>query len=58
MAFDVYKMIEDKVVDQLKNGIIPWRRCYHTRYGNICFSHQTGRAYSLLNQFILDEPGE
>lgn len=58
MAFDVYKMIEDKVVDQLKNGIIPWRRCYHTRYGNMCFSHQTGRAYSLLNQFILDEPGE
>lgn len=55
---DVYKMIESKVIDQLENGIIPWRRCYHTKNGNVCVSHQTGRPYSLLNQMLLDEPGE
>lgn len=55
---DIYRMIEDRVIQQLENGIIPWRRCYHTGCGDICRSHQTGRPYSLINQFLLDEPGE
>lgn len=55
---DIYQMIEDKVVSQLENGIIPWRRCYHVSGGDTCRSHQTGEEYSLLNQMILEEPGE
>lgn len=55
---DIYKMIEDKVVSQLQNGIIPWRRCYHISSGDLCVSHQSGDAYSPLNQMLLDEPGE
>lgn len=55
---EIYKMIEDKVIEQLKNGIIPWRRCYHVNSGDMCISHQTGNPYSLLNQMMLDIPGE
>lgn len=55
---DIYKLIEDKVINQLENGIIPWRRRYHVTGGDLCVSHQSGKPYSLLNQFLLDEPGE
>lgn len=54
----VYKMIEEIVINQLENGIIPWRRCYNVSGGNVCVSHQTGKSYSLINQIILDDPGE
>lgn len=55
---EIYQMIERRVLDQLENGIIPWRRCYHVSGKNLCVSHQTGHPYSLLNQFILEVPGE
>jgi antirestriction protein ArdC len=55
---DIYDMIEKKVMEQLENGIIPWRRCYHVSGGDTCISHQTGNEYSWLNQMLLDLPGE
>jgi antirestriction protein ArdC len=55
----IYQMIEDNIINQLKNGKVPWRRCYHVKdYGAFCRSHKTGKPYSLLNQFLLTEPGE
>lgn len=54
----IYEMIEKKVTEQLEQGIIPWRRCYHINSGDVCISHQTGNMYSLLNQMLLDIPGE
>lgn len=55
---DIYAMIEQNVISQLENGIIPWKRCYHVNEHSVCVSHSTGRMYSLLNQMILGEPGE
>lgn len=58
MSIDIYEIIQARVASQLENGIIPWRRCYHLRGGEACISHQTKQEYSLLNQFMLDAPGE
>lgn len=54
----IYSMIEESILSQLENGIIPWRRCYHVSQGDWCISHQTKKGYSMLNQFLLSEPGE
>lgn len=54
----IYSMIEESIISQLENGIIPWKRCYHVSQGDWCISHQTKKGYSMLNQFLLSEPGE
>ena len=55
---DIYNMIEENVMNQLKNGIIPWRRCYHVNNKErLCYSHTTGKPYSVLNQILLEQPG-
>ena len=58
MAIDLYKVIEENVVNMLENGIIPWRRCYKVNGSSLAYSHSTGRIYSFLNQWLLSEPGE
>lgn len=60
MKRDVYSMIEEKVLDQLNNGIIPWRKYFHCAdiREAFSFSHQTQRIYSPLNQMLLSLPGE
>ena len=57
---DVYQLIQDRIVDMLQNGKIPWKCPYQTINGMNCrcFSHGSQRPYSLLNQMILSEPGE
>jgi len=54
----IYAKIEANIISQLENGIIPWRKCYHTSGNNLSISHQTGQCYGLLNQFLLPLPGE
>lgn len=54
----IYEMIEDQVISQLVNGIIPWKRCYHIRGCDCAISHQTKEPYSFLNQMLLMVPGE
>lgn len=57
---DVYQLIQDRIVDMLKDGKVPWKCPYHTINGLQCrcFSHGSQRPYSLLNQMILSQPGE
>lgn len=55
---DIYKIIEENVISQLSNGLVPWRKCYEVRCGGMAFSHSTGLVYSTLNQFLLQAPGE
>ena len=53
----VYQEITDKIINQLRNGTIPWEQPWFGTTGAI--SYATGRAYSLLNQMILGgESGE
>ena len=54
---DVYGVITDRIIEQLKKGVIPWEKPWTgTQSGAI--SGATGKAYSLLNQMLLGKPGE
>jgi len=57
MANNVYQIVTDRIVEQMEKGIIPWNRPW-TGSMNAAISRSTGRAYSLLNQFLLGRPGE
>ena len=54
----VYEKIEQNVINQLENGIIPWRKCYHVNGSRFAISHQSKQRYGLLNQLLLSMPGE
>lgn len=57
MAFDVYQMVTDRIIAMLEQGIIPWHRPW-TGAGRWAIKRATGEPYSLLNQLLLDKPGE
>lgn len=57
MSFDIYAAITDRVIAELENGVIPWRKPW-TGTTTCAISRETGRPYSLLNQMILGKPGE
>lgn len=52
--FDVYQAVTDRIIAEMEKGRIPWNRPWKT---NKAISHTTGKPYSLLNQFLLDERG-
>ena len=56
-GFDGAKMITDKIIAQLEQGIIPWEQPWIGRYGNVARSGNTGKPYSLLNQMSVGLPG-
>ncbi len=53
---DIYAEITARIIDQMENGIIPWKKPWVANGKAI--SHATGKAYSLLNQMLLGRPGE
>lgn len=55
---DVYALIHDNVVEQLKHGTIPWVKCFHVDTTGCAYSHSTGNPYSWMNQFLLKLTGE
>lgn len=54
---DLYSEITNGIIEQLEQGIIPWKKPW-TGVNSGAISHATGRAYSLLNQMLLARPGE
>lgn len=58
---DAYQIVTDRIIAQLQNGIIPWRkpwiavRC--NDFTKCAVSGNTGRPYSLINQIVLGKPG-
>ena len=54
---DIYTEITNEIISQLEQGIIPWQKPW-TGAANGAISYSTGRAYSLINQMLLLEPGE
>lgn len=54
---DLYSEIANGIIEQLEKGIIPWKNPW-TGVNSGAISHATGRAYSLLNQMLLNRPGE
>lgn len=53
---NVYEMVTNRIISELKNGIIPWRKPWYSTKGAV--SHVTGKSYSMLNQFLLGCSGE
>lgn len=53
---NVYEMVTNRIINELKNGIIPWRKPWYSTKGAV--SHVTGKSYSMLNQFLLGCSGE
>ena len=55
--FDIYKMITEKITDQLAKGIVPWRKPW-TGVVDGAISYVTRKPYSFLNQLLLGRAGE
>ena len=57
MATDVFSIVTDRIIDMLEKGDIPWQRPW-TGAGRWAVKRATGQPYSLLNQMLLQNPGE
>lgn len=55
--FDLYDEITSRIIAELESGCIPWKKPW-SGAADGAISHVTGRPYSLINQFLLREPGE
>lgn len=54
---NLYEEVTAQIIEMMEQGQIPWHKPWAgTSAGAI--SHSTGRPYSLLNQMILQKPGE
>lgn len=53
---NVYQMVTDRVIEQMKKGIVPWHRPWTGTAGTI--NYVTRKPYSLLNQMLLGREGE
>lgn len=54
---DIYSEVTDRIIEQLEAGFIPWSKPW-TGISDGAISRATGRAYSLINQMLLNRPGE
>ena len=58
---NVYQIVTNRIVELLDKGIIPWRKPWKGALADAedcAISYVTRRAYSMLNQWLLGEPGE
>ena len=58
MAFDIYTAITDRAIEQLQQGVAPWRKPWVGVNGKGAVSHATGKSYSLINQCLIGMEGE
>lgn len=60
MENTVYKMVTDRIVEQINSGRIPWTKPWHFAGSSedVAINYVTRRPYSLVNQWLLMEPGE
>ena len=56
MGFDLYQHITDRIVSELEAGTAPWQRPWVG--SRFAISHVTGKPYSIMNQMLLEQPGE
>ena len=57
----VYQMVTDRIIEQMQQGIIPWKKPWKgakVSGEDYAINYTTRRAYSRLNQWLLWEPGE
>lgn len=52
---DVYKMVADRIIEQLDKGIIPWHKPWSGVRAQGAVKRADGKPYSLMNQFLLND---
>ena len=57
MGINVYQLVTDRIISQLKQGKVPWQKPWCGVAGG-AFNRITQRPYSLLNQMLLRKVGE
>lgn len=57
MGKSVYEMVTERIIDQLKNGVIPWEKPW-TGIRSGAYNRVSKKSYSLLNQLLLKHKGE
>ena len=57
MGKSVYEMVTERIIEQLKNGIIPWEKPW-TGIKSGAYNRISKKSYSLLNQMLLKHDGE
>ena len=53
---DIFAAVTDRIITQMEQGIIPWQKPWVSNGKAV--SHATGKPYSLMNQMLLQRPGE
>ena len=65
--FDIYQAVTDRIISQLEQGMIPWRKPWKVSgiqikraedLRKVAFNRFTRTAYTPLNQMLLSKPGE
>lgn len=56
--FDIYEAVTDRMLEIMKDGIIPWKTPWLQVQDGGAKKYRNGQPYSLLNQLLLGEPGE
>lgn len=57
MAVSVYELVTDRIIEQMKEGVIPWEKPW-SGVANGAFNRISKRSYSLLNQMLLKHDNE
>jgi len=55
MAVNVYELVTKRILEQLKQGIIPWRKTWK---GSVPVNYVTQKAYRGVNSLLLPQGGE
>lgn len=56
-SINVYEMVTERIIKQLEQGTIPWQKPW-TGVRSGAFNRVSKKPYSLINQAILEKPGE
>lgn len=57
MSKSIYEMVTERIIEQLENNVIPWRKPW-TGIRSGAYNRVSKKPYSLLNQMLLQHKGE
>lgn len=57
MSHSIYEMVTNRIIQELENGVIPWRKPW-TGGRSGAYNRISRKPYSLINQMILNHTGE